>query len=89
MRATLSFRAAAIALLTVLVVSYVLCIGVCLLFDWSMMYQAWMPLLPGFVWPPTAGGILVGLLWIVGYNSLSGAALIVWPYDYVVRREAA
>ena len=88
MKATLSFRAIAIALLTMLVVSYVLCVAVCLLFDWSTMYRAWMPLLPGFVWPPTVGGFLLGLLWVVGY-SLYGAALIVLPYNWVVRRETA
>jgi hypothetical protein len=88
MTATLSFRATAITLLTVLVVSYVLCVAAGLLFDWSMMYEAWLPLLPGFVWPPTVGGFLVGLLWVVGY-SLYGAALIVLPYNYILRREAA
>ena len=88
MKPTLSFRATAITLLTVLGVSYVLCVAAGLLFAWSTMYQAWQPLLPGFVWPPTVGGVLVGLLWVVGY-SLYGAALIVLPYNYIVRREAA
>jgi hypothetical protein len=88
MRAWLSFRATTTALLTVLVVSYVLCVAAGLVFDRSTMYRAWLPLLPGFAWPPTVGGFLVGLLWVVGY-SVYGAALIVLPYNYVVRREVA
>jgi hypothetical protein len=87
MNATLNFRAVAITLLIVLVVSYVLCITGGLLFDWTM-YQAWMPLLPGFTWPPTVSGFLVGLLWLVGY-SVYGAALLVLPYNYFVRRQTA
>ncbi len=47
-----------------------------------------MPLLPGFTWPLTAGGFLLGLLWLVGY-SLYGAALLVLPYNYFVRSQAA
>jgi hypothetical protein len=57
-----------------------------LLFGWTM-YQAWMPLLPGFTWPLTVKGFLVGLLWLVGY-SLYGAVLLVLPYNYLVRRQA-
>jgi hypothetical protein len=86
MTGPLSFRATAITLLIVLVVSYVLCIAGDLLFGWTM-YQAWMPLLPGFTWPLTVRGFLVGLLWLVGY-SLYGVALIVLPYNYIVRRQA-
>ena len=87
MKAMLSYRATVAALLVVLVVSYVLCTAAGLLFDWTM-YQAWQPLLPGFTWPPTVTGFLVGLLWLVGY-SVYGAALIVLPYNYVVRRRAS
>ncbi len=86
MTALLNFRATAIALLIALVVSYVLCITGDLLFGWTM-YQVWMPLLPGFTWPLTAGGFLVGLLWLVGYR-LYVAALLVLPYNYLVRRQA-
>ena len=86
MSALLNFRATAITLLIVLVVSYVLCIAAGLLFDWTM-YQAWMPLVPGFTWPLTVKGFLVGLLWLVGY-SLYGAVLVVLPYNYLVRRQA-
>ena len=85
MVALLNFRATIITLLIVLVVSYVLCVAAGLLFGWTM-YQAWLPLLPGFVWPVTLKGFLIGLLWVVGY-SLYGAALIVWPYNRVVRRQ--
>jgi hypothetical protein len=72
--------------LIALVVSYVLCIAADLLFGWTM-YRAWMPLLPDFTWPLTVNGVLVGLLWLVGY-SLYGAALIALPYNYIVRRQA-
>ena len=86
MTALLNFRATAIALLIALVVSYVLCLIGDLLFDWTM-YQVWMPLLPGFTWPLTVRGFLVGLLWLAGY-SLYVAALLVLPYNYLVRRQA-
>lgn len=86
MNATLNFRALAIALLILLAVSYVLCIAGDLLFGWTM-YQAWMPLLPGFAWPLTASGFFLGLLWILGY-SLFVAALIVLPYNYFAPKEA-
>jgi hypothetical protein len=45
--------------LIVLVVNYVLCIAAGLLFGWTM-YQVWMPLLPGFTWPLTVKGFLMG-----------------------------
>jgi hypothetical protein len=77
MKESLSFRTMATTLFVVLAVRYVLCIAAGLLFVWTM-YQAWMPLLPGFSWPLTAKGFLVGLLWMVGY-SLYGAALWVVP----------
>jgi hypothetical protein len=76
----------AITLLIALVVSYVLCIAGDLLFGWTM-YQVWMPLLPGFAWPLTVGGFLLGLLWLVGY-SLYEAVLLVLPYNYLVQRQA-
>jgi len=86
MSALLNFRATAITLLIVLVVSYLLCVTGDLLVGWTM-YQVWMPLLPGFTWPLTVKGSLVGLLWLVGY-SLYVAALVVLPYNYLVRRQA-
>lgn len=52
------------------------------------MFQVWAPLLPGFSWPLTAGGFLIGALWLVGY-SVYFAALVVWPYNYFHRGEAA
>lgn len=84
MKATINFRALTITFLIALVVSYVLCIAGDLLFGWTM-YQAWQSLLPGFTWPLTAGGLLIGLLWLVGY-SLYAAALIALPYNYFVQR---
>ncbi|MEE8389415.1 MAG: hypothetical protein V3S14_01280 [Anaerolineae bacterium] len=86
MTALLNLRATAIALLIALVVSYVLCLIGDLLLGWTM-YQVWMPLLPGFTWPLTVTGFLVGLLWLVGY-SLYVAALLVLPYNYLVQRQA-
>lgn len=86
MRSTISFRALTIALLIALIVSYVLCIAGDLFFGWTM-YQAWTPLLPGFTWPLTAGGFALGLVWLVLY-SLYTAALIVLPYNYIVRRQS-
>jgi hypothetical protein len=86
MKSKISFRALAITLLITLVVSYVLCIAGDLLFGWAM-YQIWTPLLPGFTWPLTFEGFLIGLLWLVGY-SLYVAALIAFPYNYFIRRRA-
>lgn len=85
MKSKISFRALAITLLITLVVSYVLCIAGDLLFGWRM-YQIWAPLLPGFTWPLTFAGFLVGLIWLVGY-SLYVAALITIPYNYLIRRK--
>ncbi|HRQ41585.1 MAG TPA: hypothetical protein PLD25_27005 [Chloroflexota bacterium] len=87
MRPALQFRPVAITIFIVLVISYALCIVGDLLFGWTM-YQTWAPLLPGFAWPLTAVGFLVGLLWIIGY-SLYGTALIVFPYNYLIRQQAA
>lgn len=84
MRSTLQFRPVAVTIFVLLVVSYILCIVVGLLFGWEMI-QAWAPLLPGFTWPITAVGFFIGLLWLVGY-SLYGAALIVFPYNYLARQ---
>lgn len=87
MKATISFRALLVTLLITLVVSYVLCIAGDLLFGWRM-YQAWAPLLPGFTWPLTASGFLIGLLWLVGY-SLYAAALIALPYNFLIGSRSA
>jgi len=86
MKGTLDFRPITLTILVGLIVSYVLCIAAGLLFDWTM-YLSWIPLLPGFTWPLTVGGFLIGLLWIVIY-ALYGAALIVFPYNYFARQRA-
>ena len=83
----LDFRAVELTLFIAGLVSYILCIAGDLLFGWKM-YLVWAPLLPGFTWPLTLGGFLIGLVWLVLY-SLYGAALIVWPYNLFVRRKAA
>lgn len=85
MRPSLQFRPVVITVYVALALSYVLCIAGDLLFGWTM-YQAWAPLLPGFTWPVTAVGFLIGLLWIVDY-SLYSAALIVFPYNYLMARQ--
>lgn len=83
----LDFRAISISLLIALVVSYALCIAGDVLLGWTM-YQAWMPLLPGFTWPLTPGGVAIGLLWLVGY-SLYIPAIVILPYNYFVGRSAS
>ncbi len=44
-----------------------------------------MPLLPGFTWPLTLSGFVVGLLWLMGY-SVYGALLLVLPYNALVEK---
>ncbi len=85
MNRSLSFRPIAITLFVALSVSYVLCIIGDLLFGWTM-YQSWAPLMPGFTWPLSTGGFIIGLLWIIGY-SIYVAAIFVYPYNYLIRRE--
>ena len=79
MFAKLDFRAMALTLFIAGLVSFILCIAGDVLFDWKM-YQVWMPLMPGFTWPLTPSGFLIGLIWLIAY-SLYGAALIVIPYN--------
>jgi len=86
MRISLKFRPIATTLIVALSASYVLCIAGDLLFGWTM-YESWSLLLPGFAWPLTAVGFLIGLLWIVGY-SLYITALLVFPYNYLTRQQA-
>lgn len=83
MKATVSFRALALTLFVFLTVSYLLCVAADLLFGWTTL-QALAPLLPGFTWPLSVGGFLIGLVWIAACSVYS-AALIVFPYNYLVR----
>jgi hypothetical protein len=85
MKNTISFRALALTLFVALAVSYVLCIAGDLLLGWAM-HQVWMPLLPGFTWPLSIAGFLIGVVWLVVY-SLYFAALIALPYNYLARRK--
>ncbi len=87
MNKSLQFRPLVITLFIALIASYILCIAAGVLFGWTM-YEAWAPLLPGFTWPLTVSGFLIGLLWIVGY-SLYIAALLVFPYNYLTQRRVA
>ena len=84
MNKIIRFQSVATTLFIALSLSYLLCIAAGLVFDW-MMYQSWLPLLPGFTWPVTAVGFLIGWIWIVGY-SLYGAAVLVLPYNYLAKR---
>lgn len=84
MNGRLNFRAISITFSVALVLSYVLCIAGDLLFGWTI-YETWMPLLPGFTWPLTVGGIVIGLLWLFSYG-VYAAALLVLPYNYLYRR---
>ena len=81
----LDLRSTVFTIFIVMMVSYVLCILAGMTFSWSMMYKAWLPLLPGFVWPVTLGGLLIGVLWIIGYSVYLGA-LIVFPYNYFLKK---
>lgn len=85
MSRTISFAAVFKALLVGLVLSYVLCLAGDLIFGWTM-YQVWAPLLPGFTWPLTVGGFIVGLIWLVIYAAYIPLVLLL-PYKYFVRAE--
>ena len=82
----LNFKATVFGILVALIVSYSVCILGDLIFGWTM-YQAWMPLLPGFTWPLTAGGFLLGLLWLLAY-SIYVPIVFVLPYNYLLLRSA-
>jgi len=81
----LDLKATICTLFTALFASFVLCILAGILFGWTM-YKAWIPLLPGFVWPVTPGGFLVGSLWVIGYSIYFGI-LIVYPYNYFLKKK--
>ncbi len=67
-----------------LLVSYILCVGFCLLFPAYQMHAAWAPLLPGFEWL-TPSGFLFGLLGSYGYGWFIA---IIWVplHDYFESR---
>ena len=81
----LDLKATIYTLFTALFASFILCILVGILFGWTM-YEAWIPLLPGFAWPVTPGGFLIGSLWVVGYSFYFGI-LIVYPYNYFLKKK--
>jgi hypothetical protein len=84
MMKTLNFKATVFGTLVALTVSYVICIAGDLLLGWTM-YEVWTPLLPGFTWPLTAGGFLIGLVWLILY-SIYIPLVFVLPYNYFFRR---
>ncbi len=81
----LSFKASVFGTLVAMIVSYVICIAGDLILGWTM-YQVWTSLLPGFTWPLTAGGFLIGLLWLVAYG-LFLPIVFVMPYNYYLARQ--
>lgn len=83
---TLNFKASVFGTLVALVAGYLICIAGDLLLGWTM-YQAWMPLLPGFTWPLTVSGFLIGLLWLIGYALFLPIAFVL-PYNYYTTRQA-
>jgi len=50
-----------------LAISYIFCIGFCLLFPGYQMHSAWAPMLPGFEWL-TPLGFVIGLAWSYLYG---------------------
>lgn len=84
MKRRLDFKAFSITAFIAGSVSYLLCIIGDLLFGWTM-YEVWAPLLPGFTWPLTFQGFLIGLVWLVLY-SIYLAVLIVLPYNFFAQR---
>jgi hypothetical protein len=72
-------------LLVALVVSYMVCIAGDLFLGWTM-YQVWAPLLPGFAWPLTAAGFIIGLLWLVAYAAWIPLVFVV-HYNYLIKRD--
>ena len=84
MNKQLNLRASLLATFALLLISYLVCIGGDLVFGWTM-YESWMPLFPGFTWPLSSSGFLIGLIWVAVY-SVYVPALFVLPYNYVVSR---
>lgn len=50
-----------------LAISFVLCVGLGLTFPTMTMYQAWLPLLPGFDWI-SLSSFFIGLVEALGYG---------------------
>lgn len=86
MNGPVSFRNVTITAFVGLVTSYVLCLLGGVLFGWEM-YELWALLLPGFTWPVTAGGFVIGLLWVAAYSIYAGLLLSV-TYNFLVQRDA-
>lgn len=87
MKGQTSLLAAFEAILFGLVVSYVVCIAGDLLFGWTM-YEVWAPLLPGFTWPLTISGFLIGLIWLVVYAAYLPIVVLL-PYRYFTRARSS
>ncbi|MFP3854424.1 MAG: hypothetical protein ACLFWD_09050 [Anaerolineales bacterium] len=68
-----------------LVVSYLVCLAGDLIFGWTM-YEVWAPLLPGFEWPLTVPGFLLGLVWLVVYAGFLQLVFLL-PFNYLMSKE--
>lgn len=79
----ISLRAVSVTLFVAMLVTYILCVAGDVLFGWTM-YTVWAPLLPGFTWPLSVAGFLIGLLWLVAYSLYIGIILVV-PYNVLTR----
>ena len=70
-----------------LAISFVLCVGFGLLFPWATMYQAWLPLLPGFTWL-SLSSFVIGLAETFAYGWFI-AIVFVPLYKFFSRRAVA
>lgn len=68
-----------------LAITFTLCVGFGLLFPGATMYQAWLPLLPGFTWL-SLPSFLLGLVEAFAYGWY--AAVIVVPLYNLFARSA-
>ncbi len=69
-----------------LAISFVLCVGFGLIFPTMTMYQAWLPLLPGFDWI-SLSSFFIGLVEAFAYGWFI-AILFVPLFNYFAERAA-
>ncbi len=69
-----------------LAISFVVCVGFGLIFPTMTMYQAWLPLLPGFAWI-SMSSFVIGLVETFAYGWFI-AVLFVPLFNYFSERAA-
>lgn len=69
-----------------LAISFILCVGFGLIFPTMTMYQAWLPLLPGFAWI-SMSSFVIGLVEAFAYGWFI-AVLFVPLFNYFSERAA-